>query len=58
MSDLIWFLEKSTLNPDLPYNRLLYKRFLLYLQAGLSENDGAVPGSVNRTRMLEISLYF
>ena len=30
MSDLVWFLEKSTLNPDLPYNRLLYKRFLLY----------------------------
>ena len=20
MSDLVWFLEKSTLNPDLPYN--------------------------------------
>ena len=31
MSDLVWFLEKSTLNPDLPYNRLLYKRFLLYI---------------------------
>ena len=30
MSDLVWFLEKSTLNPDLPYNRLLYNRFLLY----------------------------
>ena len=26
----IWFLKKSTLNPDLPYNWLLYKRFLLY----------------------------
>ena len=33
MSDLVWFLEKSTLNPDLLYNRLLYKRFLLYLFA-------------------------
>ena len=31
MSDLVWFLEKSTLNPDLPYNRLLYNRFLLYM---------------------------
>ena len=26
----IWFLEKSTLNPDLPYNLLPFKRFLLY----------------------------
>ena len=34
MSYLVWFLEKSTLNPDLPYNRLLYKRFLLSIFLG------------------------
>ena len=26
---MVWFLEKSTLNPDLLNNRILYKRFLL-----------------------------
>ena len=31
MSDLVWFLEKATLNPDLLYNRLLYNRILLYV---------------------------
>ena len=38
MSDLVWFLEKSNLNPDLPYNRLLYRRFLLYILISESSN--------------------
>ena len=49
MSDLVWFLEKSSLNPDLLYNRLLYKRFLLYLSLEYITNiivqsaDGNIP---------------